>query len=241
MKYGILSDIHGNLEALNACLEFLEGVAAAYICAGDIVGYGPRPNECVEAVRKISESAGTVVISGNHDLAAAGLKETSWFNDDAKNAILWTAGVLTNENRDFISRLKTRVDMPHFTVAHGSPREPEDEYLIDGYAMKENLAFFNTKICFVGHSHIPLFYDRGLVILADNSKVKVAVRNKAIASLGSVGQPRDRNPFACAGVYDDRTGELTVKRFPYNIRKTQEDMAAARLPQPLIDRLALGI
>ncbi|OIO00199.1 metallophosphoesterase [Candidatus Desantisbacteria bacterium CG_4_10_14_0_8_um_filter_48_22] len=241
MKYGIISDIHGNLEALNACLEFLEGTVKAYICAGDIVGYGPRPNECVEAVSKISELDGTVVISGNHDLAAVDLKDVSFFKEDAKKAILWTAKVLTGENRDFISKLKTRIDAPHFTVAHGSPREPEDEYLIDGYAMKENLAFFKTKVCFVGHSHIPLFYDRGLVILADGGKVKVVARNKAIASLGSVGQPRDRNPSACAGVYDDRTGEILVKRFPYNIRKTQEDMAAAGLPRSLIERLALGI
>jgi len=241
MKYGVIADIHGNLEALNICLSYLKEIVSAYICAGDIVGYGPYPNECVEVVRRLSNFEGTIVISGNHDLAAVGLKEITWFNEDAKKAILWTEKVLSPENKEYIMSLSPRIDTPDFTVVHGSPRQPVDEYLIGESAMKENLSHFDTRICFVGHSHIPLLYDRTLHLLLDNEKIKLKNKHRVIVNFGSVGQPRDRNPRCSFGIYDDKTGEIMVKRLPYDISRTQEAMWKAGLPQFLIERLSFGI
>jgi len=236
MKYGIISDIHGNLEALTTCLFYLKDKVSSYICLGDIVGYGPYPNECVEIVKGLDN---LILIAGNHDLAVVGMKEISWFNPDAQTAIIWTSKILTPQNREYLQSLKSEFKGEKFTIVHGSPRDPICEYLLDSHVMEENLSFFNTPICFIGHSHIPLYYHKKKMRILGDEEV-VNPEEKAIVSPGSVGQPRDRDPMLSFGIYDDETGEIKIKRLSYNIRRTQEAMMKAGLPSFLIERLVLG-
>lgn len=237
MKYGILSDIHGNLEALNTCLSYLKDNVFSYICPGDIVGYGPYPNECVEVIKDLKN---VIAVAGNHDLAVVGMKDTEWFNIDARNAINWTRKVLGVKNKEYLQNLKWKFENEKFTVVHGSPRNEIDEYLLDSNAMEENFSYFNTVICFIGHSHIPLLYNKKkLTLLIEGEAVKP--EEKAIINLGSVGQPRDRNPMASCGIYDNETQEIEIKRLSYNISKTQAAMRKVGLPPFLIERLAYGM
>ncbi|OIN95853.1 hypothetical protein AUJ66_08140 [Candidatus Desantisbacteria bacterium CG1_02_38_46] len=237
MKYGIVSDIHGNLEALMTVLSYLRDKVSSYICSGDIVGYGPYPNECVEVMRTLE---GLILVAGNHDLGAVGMKDIAELNSDARTAIIWTSKVLNPENREYLRNLKCKVEEKKFTVVHGSPQDPTNEYLLDSCTMEKNLSFFNTALCFIGHSHIPLYYHKKKIeILGDDERINP--EEKAIVNLGSVGQPRDRNPMASFGIYDDEKGEIEIKRLSYDIRKTQEAMIKVDLPPFLIIRLTIGM
>lgn len=236
MKHGILSDVHGNLEALMTCLSYLKSKVTSYICPGDIVGYGPNPNECIEVLRELKE---LIAVAGNHDRAAVGLKDTAWFNPDAHMAIVWTGKMLSQENKTYLQNLKNEFKGEKFTVVHGSPRDPIDEYLLYPLDMEKNLSYFDSPLCFIGHSHIPLYYfKKKMGILRDDETLDL--EGKAIVNLGSVGQPRDRNPLAAVGIYDDEKGEIKIKRLSYDIRRTQKEMLEAGLPSFLIERLAFG-
>jgi len=241
MKYGILADIHGNLEALSACLGYLRGRVQAYLILGDIVGYGPFPNECIETIQNIENSAEKTVIAGNHDLASIGLIEAGLFNINARDSLLWTKEKLTKENKEYISGLRPRVDLPVFTMAHGSPRNPIDEYLLHEIEAEENLSYFDTNLCFVGHTHIPFFYCSKSKIMKAGVPFEINRKEKTIINPGAVGQPRDKDARAAFAVYDDKDSTVTIIRLPYNITKTQEAMHKNKMPAGLIERLAIGI
>ena len=156
MRYGVISDIHSNLEALDAVLAvFRKERIQSFLCLGDIVGYGPNPNECVERIAALKKLQAT---GGSHDFAAVGLKETTWFNDMAVRALSFTKRKLNEESRSFLMRLPRLIDGSMFTMAHGSPRDPTDEYLLTARQYLDNLEFFRTPICFIGHTHVPCIF-----------------------------------------------------------------------------------
>lgn len=243
MQALILSDIHANLEALEAVFADaqLRGGFDVIWCLGDTVGYGPDPGACIDRIREFE----LVAVAGNHDCAAVGLIDAADFNDAAKAAAKWTARQLNAGHRDFLTSLPTVSVQEPFTLVHGSLRDPIVEYLLDRNSALATLALMETRYCFVGHSHIPFvcrevqgepdfteFPEDGPVALGDE---------RLIINPGGVGQPRDRDPRPSYAIYNTAETVIERHRVNYEIAKTQEKMRAAALPAHLIDRLDLGI
>lgn len=244
MRYGVFSDVHSNLEALESVLSYFKKEKIQnFLCVGDIVGYGPNPNECIQIISGLKR---VQVTAGNHDYATVGMKETTWFNDYASRALTWTKRRLKEENRNFLMRLPRLVDGSIFTLAHGSPRDPIDEYLLSPRQYLDNLEFFRTSICFIGHTHVPsVFFTDSLGViqhkpLADGETFVFDPQGKTIVNVGSVGQPRDGDQRACGVIYDTDKNEIRMVRCPYDIESVQEKMRQASLPLFLIERLAYG-
>ena len=250
MLIAVFSDIHSNLESFEVVVEFFKNYKfQLYVCCGDIVGYGPNPNECIELLKTLQPLS---VVLGNHDAACAGLKDITWFNEYAREAIIWTRKQLNESNRMYISEfVKILTRQPGIgaglTIVHGSPRDPTDEYLLNRAEMIENLSFFNTDICFVGHTHSPFIFmweknlkTSTLILPEERKKFKLLKEYKYIIDVGSVGQPRDGDPRACVAIYDSENSELEFFRLAYEFPKTQQKMYSARMPIFLIERLAWG-
>jgi predicted phosphodiesterase len=236
MRVAILSDIHGNLEALHVVMSFIEenDIDDIY-CLGDIVGYGPNPNECVEL---ISEKCSKVVI-GNHDHAALGLTSTEYFNDFAKISTYWTSINLTSDNKEYLLSLDFTQNSENYLLVHSTPSEPVMwHYIISEMDAKHEFRQFKQKICFIGHSHFPIiFYKSGY---SREQRVNLDQSNKYIVNVGSVGQPRDGNPKTCFCVYNTEIEEIEYIRLDYEIDKTREKIVRAGLPVFLADRLLKG-
>ena len=241
MKYAIISDIHGNLEALNEVLtEIDKGGVDSILCLGDIVGYGPNPNECVAIVKERAD----IALAGNHDYAPLGKIDISYFNPWARSAIEWTAKELTQESVDYLLSLPLKIELEGFTIVHSTPNNPEEwNYIVTiGDAVK-NFRDFDTRVCFIGHSHVPM-----IVCLNGNDDYRVVDENplqldeskRYIINIGSVGQPRDLDPKAAYALWDsvERTYELC--RVEYDIAETQRKIRASYLPDFLADRLQSG-
>ena len=248
MIYGLISDIHGNLEALEATLGELNGVDA-FICLGDIVGYGPDPGPCVERVKGLPE---LTCLAGNHDLAAIGQYDLTWFNSHARAAIEWTAERISADQRQFLGSLKPVAEVGEAALAHGSLVEPM-AYIT---TLQEALVCFEAmtgRLCFVGHTHVAEHYrNRSGTRFGDQTSlwnggtVKVGPPRPVQAGLryiinpGAVGQPRDGNPRASFGVWDTEAGVVEVKRAEYDVEAVQGKMREAELPAYLVERLAVG-
>lgn len=244
MRYGIFSDVHSNLEALEAVLAFFRKERIqSFICLGDLVGYGPNPNECVQKILNLKKIQ---ITAGNHDYASVGLKELTWFNDLASRSIIWTKRHLKEENRNFLMRLPRLIDVSDFTLCHGSPRDPSDEYLLTPRQYLDNLEFFRNPVCFIGHTHLPaIFYADSLGMiqhrpLVDGETIQLDPQGKTIVNVGSVGQPRDGDVRAACLVYDSEKYEIKIGRCPYDIAAVQEKMRQYSLPLFLIERLSYG-
>jgi diadenosine tetraphosphatase ApaH/serine/threonine PP2A family protein phosphatase len=243
VRYAVLSDVHGNWEALAAVLrDAARRRPDAYMCLGDIVGYGPDPNECVARVRAL----GGPVLAGNHDLAAVGALDPSTFSPLARAAIEWTARVLTEEARRWLTALPLRFETPAFLAVHGSPREPAEEYILD---LPTALAVFSSSpftLCLVGHSHVPgvfILEADGAVAsraLPPGETVRLASTSRYILNVGSVGQPRDGDPRAAYLVLNTASHTATLHRIRYPIAVTQRKMMTQGLPAPLVHRLSVG-
>ncbi|MFA6548500.1 MAG: metallophosphoesterase family protein [Candidatus Margulisiibacteriota bacterium] len=241
MLYGIIADVHGNLEALESALEKLAS-ADKILCLGDVVGYGPNPNECIQKLRDV----GAVCIAGNHDRAATGDLDTQWFNEYAKKAIDWTGAQLTEENKHYLKGLPLTLEFEDFQVVHGSLRQPLEEYILNLADALPTFALMTRPVCFIGHSHQPFCLAKnkdgnyGGRILADGDEFLVDDYEQAIINVGGVGQPRDGDPRACFGIYNSNNKLFSLSRSIYDISAVQKKMKAANLPQKLIDRLARG-
>lgn len=243
MRYAVLSDVHGNLEALEAILADVDRERPdAVACLGDTVGYGPDPNECASRI----QSLGGPVLAGNHDLAAAGTLDVSDFSPIARLAMEWTIGVVSSDTRRWLASLPARLETPHFLGVHGSPRDPIEEYILD---LPTSLAIFSEhpfSLCLVGHSHVP----GAFVLEADGAvsarelpvgeAVPLVATSRYIVNVGSVGQPRDGDPRAAYVLLDAGAATVTLRRVPYTISATQEKMTARGLPVQLAQRLAFG-
>lgn len=242
MRVLVLSDIHANLAALERVLEDVGQVDAVW-CLGDVVGYGPDPNACIDVLRDLRPQHW---LAGNHDWAALGKLDVSEFNPMARLAALWTREQLTSENRAFLARLQTheRATDPRFTLAHGSPRHPVWEYILDSQTAAANFAHFETPYCLVGHTHVPMIY-RQL-----NSRIDIPphapdqpiqlTEERLIINPGGVGQPRDGDSRASYMILDTDGLSITFRRVSYPIEETQARMREAGLPSRLINRLTYG-
>ncbi len=241
MKVLVISDIHANLTALEAVLDDAGSLDATWLL-GDLVGYGPDPNECVARVRELPD---LVCLMGNHDAATLGLIDTSTFNPAARVAIRWTKDTIRPENLDYLSKLPETMRYGDITMVHGSPRQPIWEYLLDVRKATENFGYFDTAYCFVGHTHLPTIYQLGdmhskadLIIPQTGSPLILSPR--AIINPGSVGQPRDHNPRASYAIFDSETSSIEYRRVSYDIHAVQTRMIEADLPRRHIDRLTAG-
>jgi predicted phosphodiesterase len=240
MRIAVLSDIHGNLPALEAVLDALAPYDAVWQL-GDIVGYGPQPDEVV--ARLARENA--IGVRGNHDSAAIGVLGTDAFNDDARVAVEWTAERIEPATRQWLAALPVRSISEPYTLVHGSPRDPTWEYVYTSAIARANLAAFDTRHCLVGHTHVPLVFRQrdgrveGVQIRAEASYELGAER--LIVNPGSVGQPRDGDRRASAMILDTETRSLEWRRVDYPIDQVQKLMAQAALPARLISRLQFGL
>jgi predicted phosphodiesterase len=241
MRILVISDIHANLTALETVIEDAGTVDAVW-CLGDIVGYGPDPNECVARVRGLPN---LVCLLGNHDAAALSRIPIETFNMDARRSIEWMQDVLTKESYIFLSQLPESVVAGQVTLAHGSPRNPVWEYILDLHNANQNLEYFDTQICMVGHTHLPITYrvdpkTNGLVWSAPNEGELVELNTRAIVNPGSVGQPRDHDPRASYGIFYPENNGWEIHRVDYDIRAVQKRIRAASLPMRHALRLIEG-
>ncbi len=240
MHVAILSDIHANLPALDAVLAALGDVDAVWQL-GDVVGYGPHPDEVVARLREI----GATGVRGNHDVAALGILDVAWFNPAARRAVEWTARRISPETRAWLAALPERAELGEMTLVHGSPLDPTWEYVTTTPDAQANLAAFVTPYCLHGHTHVPVAWraDDGRVELvrpSHGSELNLDGR-RLLLNPGSVGQPRDHDPRASALVLDTDAHRVTWHRVAYPIATTQADIRAAGLPDWLAERLASGL
>jgi len=240
MTTAFISDIHGNLEALDAVLaEIEERRPQRVVCLGDVVGYGASPNECLARVRKNCR----LVLLGNHDAAASGGPEAARFNIYARVAAEWTAKTLTRENREFLQRLPLTSSEGSAFLVHASPARPRDwEYLLDRFDAEPQFHYFSEPVCFIGHTHQPAVYmaDPAGTKSLPLSSLTLAPDRRYIVNVGSVGQPRDHDPRACFVVWQEAAGVVEFVRVPYDIEGAQAKIRAAQLPEVLAARLATG-
>ena len=246
MRIGIVSDIHGNLAAFETVIATLKDLTATerIWCLGDIVGYGPYPNECIDLLRTFAH----VCLPGNHDWGAIGRADPNLFNTEARAVLTWTADHLTADNRAYLAGLPEILPMPDapFTLVHASPRDPIWEYLLDPDAAAECFPLLHTPYCLIGHTHVPTVFRRGpdevvKMILPEPTEVVRLGPQPLILNPGSVGQPRDRDPRAHCAVYDDAEQTIEFHRVEYPIPITQARMRELGFPQRLVNRLDYGV
>lgn len=241
MKFGIVSDIHGNLAALQAVLLLLRARGATrFICLGDIVGYGPDPNACVDAVRELRGH----VVAGNHDFGAAGRTPTADFSSAAQSALDWTRKQLTRDNQHYLEDLPLTDSCDILRLVHASPSAPDQwEYLFSIREAREEVDSFSEPVCLVGHTHYPFVVEcpRGSDCrLLRHESFALKPDTKYVINAGSVGQPRDGNPRACCLFFDSNAGTMTFLRVEYDVALTQQRIRAAGLPEFLASRLGTG-
>jgi diadenosine tetraphosphatase ApaH/serine/threonine PP2A family protein phosphatase len=243
MKILIISDVHANLVALDAVLAAAGPVDAVWNL-GDIVGYGPRPGECIERLLSLKPAAS---LTGNHDWAAIGRLSLDEFNPVAKFATWWTTARLTTEHMQYLESLPNRIIEDDWMLVHGSPRHPVWEYVYTASVAHQNFALFDSPVCFLGHTHIQLYISENMArrnkrpLQPQNGEVLQLTGDRYIINPGSVGQPRDSIPTAAFALFDPDAATVTFRRVEYDIAATQAQMHEVGLPLPLITRLALGV
>ena len=242
MRVLVISDIHANYTALMAVLKDAGQVDETW-CLGDLVGYGPDPNAVVEEVRDIPN---LTCMLGNHDVAVIGQMPFETFNGDARRALIYHEKVLSASNMDFMRSLTSAAKVcGDATLAHGSPREPLWEYILNGLSARINFDHFSTPWCFVGHSHIQFLFaldEKTERVTLEQTKPDktVTLRPRLILNPGSVGQPRDRDSRAAYAIYDTEAHTWIPRRVEYNIAEVQERIRSSGLPEKHAVRLSDG-
>ncbi|MBC7362113.1 MAG: metallophosphoesterase family protein [Candidatus Aminicenantes bacterium] len=246
MRYLIFSDIHGNLEALDAVLEDIKRKKIDYyLFLGDLVGYGASPNEVVQKVLSFRH---LFMVRGNHDKAVFGLDSIQTFNPIAAAAIEWTKKTLNKKLLRFLSGLAKSPLVVHkdITICHGAPFD-EDYYIFGEFDAVEAFSYFETPLCFFGHTHFPFLYVEkdqtveGTFIQGSPFEIKLEKGARYLINPGSVGQPRDRDPRAAYVIYDSKVRKIKFYRVEYDIQSAQKKILEANLPSALAERLSLGI
>ncbi|MBN1968623.1 MAG: metallophosphoesterase family protein [Candidatus Delongbacteria bacterium] len=224
MKIAVISDIHSNLEALLSVIRKIEEEKVDRIyCLGDIVGYGPNPNECIELIKSVSDK----VVLGNHDSAVLGYTSTALFNEYAKNATVWTRKNLSAENLDYLESLPIAIRENNLLFVHSTPYEPEKwNYILSTKSAADSFDYFEEDVCFIGHSHRNEVFRNG--------------DGRLIINAGSVGQPRDGNPRACFCVFDTLIFEFKFFRVTYDIKSVYLKIKNSELDDFLGERLLIG-
>ncbi|MCD6360586.1 MAG: metallophosphoesterase family protein [Armatimonadetes bacterium] len=245
MRYAVISDIHSNVVALEAVLDELSGCAIdRYLCLGDIVGYGPRPNQCCDIIRELDCD----YIRGNHDEAAVNPSKAEWFTAPARACIIWNRHQLREDNLEFLASLEpTRVVADSITICHGSVPEP-DYYTVSPQDALLSFAAMTTRVGLFGHTHYAEWFAFG-----DGDELPVEHPHpfgarftmqedmRYLINPGAVGQPRDGNEHAAFAIYDDETGEVQLRRVEYDIESTITQMQEAGLPDSMWARLRMGV
>lgn len=240
MRYAILSDIHGNIESLERAFA-LTDENDHVLCLGDVVGYGPNPNECVELLRNRAKHA----VLGNHDLAALENFGVEYFNDAARAAISWTQSVLTEENRAWLNALSYEIRYPDFLMVHGAPVD-YFEYILDKRTAAKAFALTDAPVIFIGHTHIAEYWVQepdgtiGHKHMQHGGEMTFQEGRRYIVDVGSIGQPRDLNPEASFVFYDPQNRAVEWVRYPYPIDEVQQKIHEAHLPDYLAMRLESG-
>lgn len=226
MKIGILSDIHANLEALKVALMRLEKEHAEQIyCLGDIIGYGANPNECIETVRANCHAA----VIGNHDDALIGRTSAHHFNSYARAALDWTARVITAENLEYLKSLPMTYSEHNMLMVHATPADPPGwNYVLHEQDTPPHFAVLPPHtVSFIGHSHIPTRFD--------------GEEGRMLINVGSVGQPRDRDPRSCCAIFDTESRKLEWLRESYDVQEAARKIRTVNLPEFLAARLFIGM
>jgi len=243
MRILIVSDIHANLVALETVLAQAAPFDRIW-CLGDVVGYGPEPNACIDRLRSFD----LLCIAGNHDWAALGKLDLEEFNPDARRAAVWTREQLTAANLEWLKELPERIptQADKFTLVHGSPCHPIWEYVLTPAVARANFDCFDTPICLMGHTHVPVIYKYRAIDqtataerLPENVPVKLNPE-RMMLNPGSIGQPRDGDARAAYALLDLDALTLTHYRVAYDIGATQAKMEQSGLPLRLITRLSYG-
>jgi len=248
LRIAILSDIHGNLESLQAVLDHADKQSYdRLVCLGDIVGYGANPQECVDTIReRVSRENGKeLVVKGNHDDAAAGGGD-EYFNDQAQRAIRWTAEQLKDETLDWLRELEMLFSYdPDYFLVHASPYQPENwHYVVNMGDALSAFGSFGEKVAFIGHSHVPFFVSKededDRIQIHQVESIEFQNGSRYLTNVGSVGQPRDGDPRACYVIYDVEGGRIDRFRVDYDIDLASKKIIDARLPEFLATRLHKG-
>jgi diadenosine tetraphosphatase ApaH/serine/threonine PP2A family protein phosphatase len=242
MRYAIISDVHSNVEALKTVLAELDALGFdTLICLGDIVGYGPNPNECCALLRE----RGCISIAGNHDEAAASDAGIDYFSPLAREALEWNKAALSPEHRAELAALPRERHFDGFEIVHGAPVYHFD-YILDVIDAQAAFSRTTAPLTFVGHSHIAEVYYQDSAgrtyqqRLLHGGRVDITPEYRYIVNPGSVGQPRDRNPQAAFAIFDDRERCVDLRRVTYDVETVQERIDHVHLPPQLGDRLTIG-
>jgi predicted phosphodiesterase len=240
VRWAILSDIHGNLDALRASLEgVVKRDVAGWVCLGDVVGYGAYPNECVAEVMAASRAT----VAGNHDYAVIGREDISFFNPWARAAALWTMKTLTEEHGRFLSELGFVAHLEDARLVHSTPLNPDRwEYIFAPEAAGSYWNDFEERVCFVGHSHAAFIAakDGRSTTGETHEPFRLPSEGRTLVNAGSVGQPRDGDSRACFAIFDTEEDTVELVRVPYNVPSAQRAILNAGLPEILAARLAVG-
>jgi len=246
IKIAVLGDIHGNLEGLTRVLEEAERLGVThYACIGDVVGYNANPKECLDIVRNLNMLG---IVKGNHDSYTSSNMELSSFNPQAAKAVEWTRRQLPKEDMDWLRALPMKKDcfLPQckvrFSLVHATMDNPDMwGYIFDRYTAEASLQYQWTQLCFFGHTHTPLAFDKSDIVIGGTyEEIKMLPNHKYLINVGSVGQPRDRDPRAGFVTYEPEAGIVRLHRVEYDIASCQKKIISAGLPIRLSERLAVG-
>jgi diadenosine tetraphosphatase ApaH/serine/threonine PP2A family protein phosphatase len=240
VRYAVLSDIHANFEALQAVLADAAPRTDAVLCLGDLVGYGADPVACIETVAERAEA----IVSGNHEHAVAGLIDLDWFNVHARAAAEWTQERLDADHRSYLGALPLVAEVGDATLVHASPDRPDEwEYLLTAQDGFEVFGAFKTRLCFFGHSHLAGAWSLGSSgpeHRAGAVELELERGRRYLVNVGSVGQPRDRDPRASYAIWDLDRGVVAIRRVAYDVEAARAKILRGGLPRFLADRLAWG-
>jgi len=241
VKFAVFSDVHGNLEALEAVLADIAAERVQeMICLGDIVGYGPNPAECIEMIRCLSCS----VVMGNHDEACIEPEQEEALNEYARAGIVFARKQLSDAQKGWLRNRPLQLDFEDFTAVHASLSDEETwKYIFSPADARRHFMFQDKPLCFCGHTHRPAVWTqegRKVRGLAPAGNVTYPLGGRTLVNVGSVGQPRNLRPEACYVIYNRVAHSIAFRFIPYNLKETQWKIFAAGLPRFLAQRLALG-
>lgn len=240
MRYAVLTDVHANALALEAVVDSLESRGIdSVVCLGDTVGYGADPGEAIAVIRQLCDKT----VLGNHDSAAVSEGLEARFNQWARDAIAWTRTRLTEDEVEFLRGLPMTATHQGALLVHASPLDPGSwRYLIRGRDASAAFAAFEERLCLVGHSHEPVFFECGgtTTRVVPVGKLEMADDKRYIVNAGSVGQPRDGDPRASYAVVEPDAGTVEIVRVPYDTERAGRRITAAGLPAFLGERLSSG-
>lgn len=242
MIYAVMGDIHANLDAFQTVIDDAKRQGAEkFLCVGDIVGYGAEPKSCLRLIRELN----FVAVAGNHDNAAIGRLDISYFNYHAREAIEWTRQRISIENAKFLGSLPLVAEVDGLSIGHGTIHRPEQfGYIETVFAAQLSFQAMKTSIAFLGHSHVPITFmqneEGDSVTYTQSMEVDLRQIPRAIINVGSVGQPRDDDPRSCYCIYDSEKKSAELRRIEYDIESAAAKIRRAGLPDVLAARLSVG-